>query len=131
VPVVGATGAKEPSRVKYHNTRYGAFPILHRDALEWANRIRAAEGKPPLTASAQDSPRIFVTLDDPIQEAGGVKCIGYGPVKPGKPHPRYLIIVSEEEGEWVRINGEMEPGSSLDEGTFEEMRGRELLKREG
>ena len=117
--------------MKFHNTRYGAFPILHRDALEWANRIRAAEGKPPLTASPQDSPRIFMTLDDPIEEAGGVKCVGYGPVKPGEPYPKYLIIVSQEEGEWVRIDGEMQPGSYLNEGTYEEVIGKELLEKEG
>ncbi|KAJ3798490.1 hypothetical protein GGU11DRAFT_744280 [Lentinula aff. detonsa] len=123
--------AKKSSRMKFHNTRYGAFPILHRDALQWANQIRASQGKPPLTASPQDSPRIFMTLTDPIEEAGGVKCIGYGPVKPGEPYPRYLIIVSEEKGEWVRIDGEMEPGSSLDGGTNEEIMGAELLKTEG
>lgn len=111
--------------------RWGGYPILHHDALSWANRIRQADGRELLTDKAEDSGYIFFTLKPIVQAAGGVACYPHnGPTEPGKPHASFLILTQHEEGEWRVIDGTLEPGSYLVEGEREAI-AKELLKREG
>ncbi|KAK7441758.1 hypothetical protein VKT23_016421 [Stygiomarasmius scandens] len=118
-------------RVKIHDLRYGGYPISREVALEWANRIRAAAGKELWTADPIDSANILLTLDDFVVKAGGVSCNFHGIRKPGeRVYPEYIIVTTQEMGEFIRVNGKMQQGSYLVEGEVEKL-GKELLKKEG
>lgn len=102
---------------------------MHRDALEWANRVRATHGKPPLTDAPNDSGLIMGTLDDEVTEAGGVGCEGYGRIVRGEPYEKYIVVTQYEEGEWKSRGGKMDPYSYFVEGRDEEI-AKEMLERE-
>ncbi|KAJ4492264.1 hypothetical protein C8R41DRAFT_867335 [Lentinula lateritia] len=110
--------------------RYGGFPISHRDALAWANRVRAANGLRLLTDAPHDSGSIMGTLNHVVEAAGGVKCNPHGRIEAGKPYEKYIIITQYEVGEWLSVNGVVEPSAYLVEGETETI-GKELLRREG
>ena len=60
----------------------------------------------------------------------GVKCNPHGRIEAGKPYEKYNIITQYEVGEWVSVNGVVEPSAYLVEGETETI-GKELLRREG
>ncbi|KAF9072248.1 hypothetical protein BDP27DRAFT_1400929 [Rhodocollybia butyracea] len=124
-----ASAAPKRSTNRIYDTRYGGFPISHRDALAWANRIRTQDGKPLLTDAPRHSGSIMGTIEPIIEAAGGVACYPHGQIVAGKPYESYLIVTQYEEGEWHRVDGVLEPGSDLVEGEKEEI-GKQLLRRE-
>lgn len=120
-----------PQNIRILINRWGGFPILHCDALAWANRIRKEDGRRLLTNDPRDSGSTFATLEPIVQAAGGVDCYPHnGPTEPGKPYDSGLILTQYEEGEWRAIDGVLELGSYLVEGEREAV-GKEPLKREG
>ncbi|KAJ3870719.1 hypothetical protein F5051DRAFT_434426 [Lentinula edodes] len=118
-----------PEIVNVLTLRYGGFPISHRDALAWANRVRAANGQRLLTDAPHDSGSIMGTLNRVVEAAGGVKCNPHGRIEAGKPYEKYIIITQYEVGEWLSVNGVVEPSAYLVEGEIETI-GKELLRRE-
>ncbi|KAJ3845622.1 hypothetical protein EV368DRAFT_70554 [Lentinula lateritia] len=69
------------------------------------------------------------TLNHVVEAAGGVKCNPHGRIEAGKPYEKYIIITQYEVGEWLSVNGVVEPSAYLVEGETETI-GKELLRRE-
>lgn len=96
-----------------------------------ANRIRAEGNKPPLTDAPNHSGAIMHTLEDVVEAAGsGADCFPHGSVVPGRPYESYLILTKYEQGEWVRIDGVMQPEWYFTEGENEEI-AKQWLKQQG
>jgi len=82
-----------------------------------------------LTADPRDAGNILLTLHHVVVAAGGIKCNYYG-LRTPKGYQQYIIVTTEDEGRFVRVNGKMEPGQQLIEGEAEAV-AKELLKQEG
>ncbi|KAF5331790.1 hypothetical protein D9758_008323 [Tetrapyrgos nigripes] len=102
-------------------------------ALEWANRVRANQPWRKckvLTAETRHKLEIALTLDDVIEAAGGVKCNFHDPRHPLTGCDKYLVIIREDWGSFVEVDGVMEPGCEIKD-PYAEQVGEKLLKAAG
>ncbi|THU81542.1 hypothetical protein K435DRAFT_808994 [Dendrothele bispora CBS 962.96] len=125
------TSTEKPERVyRFYEARCAGYVLPFEVALKWANRILTRrKSKRVLTTSPSDRGNVLLTLDTAVRDAGGVGCNFVGLHGASGCWENYLIVTSEEFGEFYEVDGEQPPGSEIVDPEGERI-GKELLEKE-